>query len=114
MAQNLGAQNPARSFAGLFLSLRFSLLFQLMVFIMMVPLSIPLAALFSQEQAVRDLLWHYLLVVLGQLRLPRRGDDVGFRPQRLTSTTQGFSMELYAPVCVHPTRSLDWRQTVQH
>lgn len=63
MAQNLGAQNPARSFAGLFLSLRFSLLFQLMVFIMMVPLSIPLAALFSQEQAVRDLLWHYLLVV---------------------------------------------------
>ncbi|CSC66812.1 Na+-driven multidrug efflux pump [Vibrio cholerae] len=34
-----------------------------MVFIMMVPLSIPLAALFSQEQAVRDLLWHYLLVV---------------------------------------------------
>lgn len=63
MAQNLGAQNPARCFAGLFLSLRFSLLFQLMVFIMMVPLSIPLAALFSQEQAVRDLLWHYLLVV---------------------------------------------------
>lgn len=34
-----------------------------MVFIMMVPLSIPLSALFSQEQAVRDLLWHYLLVV---------------------------------------------------
>ncbi|EPA8366689.1 MATE family efflux transporter [Vibrio fluvialis] len=63
MAQNFGAQNPARSFSGLFLSLRFSLIFQLLVFIMMVPLSIPLAALFSQEQAVRDLLWHYLLVV---------------------------------------------------
>ncbi len=63
MAQNLGAQNTARSFAGLFLSLRFALLFQLLIFIMMVPLSIPLAALFSQEQAVRDLLWHYLLVV---------------------------------------------------
>lgn len=63
MAQNFGAQNPARSFAGLFICLRFSLLFQLMVFIIMVPLSIPLAALFSQEQAVRDLLWHYLLVV---------------------------------------------------
>ncbi|MBY8087580.1 MATE family efflux transporter [Vibrio fluvialis] len=63
MAQNFGAQNPTRSFSGLFLSLRFSLIFQLLVFIMMVPLSIPLAALFSQEQAVRDLLWHYLLVV---------------------------------------------------
>lgn len=63
MAQNFGAQNPTRSFSGLFLSLRFSLILQLLVFIMMVPLSIPLAALFSQEQAVRDLLWHYLLVV---------------------------------------------------
>ncbi|EPZ5903152.1 MATE family efflux transporter [Vibrio fluvialis] len=63
MAQNFGAQNPTRSFSGLFLSLRFSLIFQLLVFITMVPLSIPLAALFSQEQAVRDLLWHYLLVV---------------------------------------------------
>ncbi|EOG7788745.1 MATE family efflux transporter [Vibrio fluvialis] len=63
MAQNFGAQNPTRSFSGLFLSLRFSLIFQLLVFIMMVPLSIPLAALFSQEQSVRDLLWHYLLVV---------------------------------------------------
>ncbi|WP_441257164.1 MATE family efflux transporter [Vibrio sp. Vf1514] len=63
MAQNFGANNPVRSFSGLFLSLRFSLIFQLLVFIMMVPLSIPLAALFSQEQAVRDLLWHYLLVV---------------------------------------------------
>ncbi|EKO3413351.1 MATE family efflux transporter [Vibrio fluvialis] len=63
MAQNFGAQNPTRSFSGLFLSLRFSLIFQLLVFIMMVPLSIPLAALFSQEQAVRNLLWHYLLVV---------------------------------------------------
>ncbi|MBY7997110.1 MATE family efflux transporter [Vibrio fluvialis] len=63
MAQNFGAQNPTRSFSGLFLSLRFSLIFQLLVFIMMVPLSIPLAALFSHEQAVRDLLWHYLLVV---------------------------------------------------
>ncbi|MCG6402130.1 MATE family efflux transporter [Vibrio fluvialis] len=63
MAQNFGAQNPTRSFSGLFLSLRFSLIFQLLVFIMMVPLSIPLAAQFSQEQAVRDLLWHYLLVV---------------------------------------------------
>ncbi|MCG3732702.1 MATE family efflux transporter [Vibrio cincinnatiensis] len=63
MAQNLGAKQPKRSFAGLFLGMRFSILFQMMIFIMMVPLSIPLAALFSQEQAVRDLLWHYLLVV---------------------------------------------------
>ncbi len=63
MAQNLGAENPQRSFAGLFLSMRFAIVFQLIIFVMMVPLSIPLSALFSQEQSVRDLLWHYLLVV---------------------------------------------------
>ncbi|OJI27270.1 Multidrug export protein MepA [Vibrio vulnificus] len=63
MAQNFGAKNPQRAFQGLFVSMRFSVLFQGLVFLMMVPLSIPLAALFSQEQAVRDLLWHYLLVV---------------------------------------------------
>ncbi|HAS6110784.1 MATE family efflux transporter [Vibrio vulnificus] len=63
MAQNFGARNPQRAFQGLFVSMRFSVLFQGLVFLMMVPLSIPLAALFSQEQAVRDLLWHYLLVV---------------------------------------------------
>lgn len=63
IAQNMGANNPSRSFSGLFLSMRFSMVFQLGIFIMMVPLSIPLAALFSQEQAVKDLLWHYLLVV---------------------------------------------------
>ncbi|NOH56106.1 MATE family efflux transporter [Vibrio coralliilyticus] len=63
IAQNVGANNPQRSFAGLFLSMRFSLLFQFGIFVMMVPLSIPLAALFSQEQEVKDLLWHYLLVV---------------------------------------------------
>ena len=43
--------------------MRFSIVFQLIIFVMMVPLSIPLSALFSQEQSVRDLLWHYLLVV---------------------------------------------------
>ncbi|EMB7844770.1 MATE family efflux transporter [Vibrio vulnificus] len=63
MAQNFGAKNPQRALQGLFVSMRFSVLFQGLVFLMMVPLSIPLAALFSQEQAVRDLLWHYLLVV---------------------------------------------------
>lgn len=63
MAQNIGAKNIERSFAGLFLSMRFSIVFQLMIFAMMVPLSIPLSALFSQEPSVRDLLWHYLLVV---------------------------------------------------
>ncbi|MEH0762047.1 MATE family efflux transporter [Vibrio sp. 16] len=63
VAQNMGANNPHRSFAGIFLSMRFSMVLQLAIFIMMVPLSIPLAALFSQEQAVKDLLWHYLLVV---------------------------------------------------
>lgn len=63
MAQNIGARNIERSFAGLFLSMRFSIGFQLMIFAMMVPLSIPLSALFSQEPSVRDLLWHYLLVV---------------------------------------------------
>ncbi|MBY7667658.1 MATE family efflux transporter [Vibrio anguillarum] len=63
MAQNIGAKNIERSFAGLFLSMRFSIVFQLMIFAIMVPLSIPLSALFSQEPSVRDLLWHYLLVV---------------------------------------------------
>lgn len=63
MAQNIGAKNIERSFAGLFLSMRFSIVFQLMIFAMMVPLSIPLSALFSQEPSVRELLWHYLLVV---------------------------------------------------
>ncbi|MBR9788875.1 MAG: MATE family efflux transporter [Vibrionaceae bacterium] len=63
MAQNLGANNPQRAFAGLFLSMRFSVVFQGLIFLAMVPLSIPLAALFSQEEAVKNLLWHYLLVV---------------------------------------------------
>lgn len=63
IAQNIGANNPKRSFDGLFLSIRFSIIFQLIIFIMMVPLSAPISALFSQEQAVKDLLWHYLLVV---------------------------------------------------
>ncbi|WP_072670489.1 MATE family efflux transporter [Vibrio injensis] len=63
MAQNLGADNPQRSFEGLFVGLRFAVVFQFLIFIMMVPLSIPLAALFSQEQSVRDLLWYYLLIV---------------------------------------------------
>ncbi len=63
MAQNFGADNPERSFAGLFLSMRFAIAFQLVIFIMMVPLSIPLSAMFSQEQAVQNQLWHYLIVV---------------------------------------------------
>ncbi|MGF1911599.1 MATE family efflux transporter [Vibrio kasasachensis] len=63
MAQNFGANNPERSFDGLFLSMRFAIIFQLGVFIVMVPLSIPLSALFSQEQAVQNQLWHYLIVV---------------------------------------------------
>jgi Na+-driven multidrug efflux pump len=63
MAQNFGANNPARAFSGWFLSMRFAVVFQGFIFLMMVPLSIPLAALFSQEAAVKDLLWHYLLVV---------------------------------------------------
>ncbi|MDW6002707.1 MATE family efflux transporter [Vibrio mangrovi] len=63
MAQNFGADNPRRGFAGLFLSMRFSLVFQIIIFMMMVPLSVPISALFSQETQVRELLWHYLLVV---------------------------------------------------
>ncbi|SHO57687.1 MATE family efflux transporter [Vibrio quintilis] len=63
MSQNLGANNPQRSFAGLFLSIRFAIVFQLLIFIMMVPLSIPLSGMFSQETQVRELLWHYLLFV---------------------------------------------------
>ncbi|WP_154124655.1 MATE family efflux transporter [Grimontia hollisae] len=63
MAQNFGASNPARSFEALFRAMRFSVLFQFMVFIAMVPLSLPIAALFSQEPAVQNKLWHYLIVV---------------------------------------------------
>lgn len=63
MAQNFGANNPQRSFKALFLSMRFAVMFQGLIFLMMVPLSIPLAALFSQEESVRGILWHYLLVV---------------------------------------------------
>ena len=63
MAQNFGADNPQRSFKALFLSMRFAVMFQGLIFLMMVPLSIPLAALFSQEESVRSILWHYLLVV---------------------------------------------------
>ncbi len=63
MAQNLGANNPQRAFAGLFISMRFAVVFQGLIFLAMVPLSIPLAALFSQEESVKNLLWHYLLVV---------------------------------------------------
>lgn len=63
MAQNLGAKNPQRSFAGLFLSMRFAVLFQIMIFLMMVPLSIPFTALFSQDPEVKNILWHYLLIV---------------------------------------------------
>ncbi|WP_423839955.1 MATE family efflux transporter [Vibrio mytili] len=63
MAQNLGANNPQRAFSGLFISMRFSVVFQGFIFLAMVPLSIPLAALFSQEETVKNLLWHYLLVV---------------------------------------------------
>ncbi len=63
MAQNLGANNPQRAFAGLFLSMRFAVVFQGLIFLAMVPLSIPLAALFSQEENVKNILWHYLLVV---------------------------------------------------
>lgn len=63
MAQNFGAKQSERSFEALFLCMRFSVGFQLLVFIMMVPLSIPLSHLFSQDEQVRELLWHYLLVV---------------------------------------------------
>ncbi len=63
MAQNLGAENPERSFKALFLSMRFSVVFQLIIFVMMVPLSIPLAALFGREQSVNDLIWLYLVIV---------------------------------------------------
>ncbi len=63
MAQNFGANQPQRAFEGMFLAMRFSLIFQGGLFLLMVPLSLPLAALFSQEQSVKDLLWHFLLAV---------------------------------------------------
>jgi Na+-driven multidrug efflux pump len=63
LAQNFSADNSQRGFAGLFLSIRFSVVFQGIIFLMMVPLSTPLSALFSQETQVREILWHYLLIV---------------------------------------------------
>ncbi|MGR5148891.1 MATE family efflux transporter [Photobacterium alginatilyticum] len=63
MAQNLGANNPQRAFKAMFTAMRFAILFQLLIFIMMVPLSWPLSALFSQDSAVQEQLWHYLIVV---------------------------------------------------
>lgn len=63
IAQNIGANNPQRSFQALFISIRFALVFQLGLFILMVPLSMPIASAFSQEAKVQDLLWHFLIVV---------------------------------------------------
>ena len=63
MAQNLGAKQPERAFSALFTAMRFAILFQLLVFVMMVPLSWPISSLFSQDEAVRHQLWHYLIVV---------------------------------------------------
>ncbi|MEZ8144097.1 MATE family efflux transporter [Enterovibrio sp. FF113] len=63
MAQNFGASNPSRAFDALFRAMRFSILFQLLIFIAMVPLSAPIASMFSQEPAVQNKLWHYLIVV---------------------------------------------------
>ncbi|OEE46362.1 MATE family efflux transporter [Enterovibrio norvegicus] len=63
MAQNFGAGNLSRAFEALFRAMRFSILFQLIIFVAMVPLSHPIATLFSQEPAVQEKLWHYLLVV---------------------------------------------------
>ncbi|WP_028024514.1 MATE family efflux transporter [Enterovibrio calviensis] len=63
MAQNFGANHSSRAFDALFRAMRFSVLFQFIVFIAMVPLSSPIAAIFSQEPAVQNKLWHYLIVV---------------------------------------------------
>ncbi|WP_064601665.1 MATE family efflux transporter [Photobacterium sp. J15] len=63
MAQNLGANQNHRAFQALFTSMRFAIIFQLLVFIMMVPLSWPLSSMFSQDTAVQQQLWHYLIVV---------------------------------------------------
>lgn len=63
MAQNFGANQVQRSFAGLFLSMRFSVVFQTLLFVMMVPLSMPIAHLFAQEDSVRQLVWLYLITV---------------------------------------------------
>lgn len=63
MAQNFGAEQSQRSFKAFFLCMHFSVIFQFLLFIMMIPLSLPLSYLFSQDPQVRELLWHYLLVV---------------------------------------------------
>lgn len=63
IAQNMGANQPKRSFSALFIAMRFAIIFQLGLFILIVPLSMPIASLFSQEQAVQDTLWLYLIIV---------------------------------------------------
>lgn len=63
MAQNFGAEQPRRAFDALFTAMKFALGFQLLVFVMMVPLSWPISAMFSQDQAVQNQLWHYLILV---------------------------------------------------
>ncbi|MCL9783535.1 MATE family efflux transporter [Vibrio sp. S4M6] len=63
MAQNLGAKNPHRSFAGMLLSMRFSILFQLLIFIMLIPISLSLASIFSSDHSVQHMIWLYLIIV---------------------------------------------------
>ncbi|RWX53738.1 MATE family efflux transporter [Photobacterium chitinilyticum] len=63
MAQNFGANKPQRAFKAMFTAMRFAIMFQLLIFIMMIPLSWPLSSLFSQDSAVQQQLWHYLIVV---------------------------------------------------
>ncbi len=63
MAQNFGANKPQRAFKAMFTAMRFAMLFQLLIFMMMIPLSWPLSSLFSQDSAVQQQLWHYLIVV---------------------------------------------------
>lgn len=63
IAQNIGARQPERSFAGMLLSMRFSILFQLMIFVMLVPLVSSLASIFSHDPAVQRIIWLYLISV---------------------------------------------------
>jgi putative MATE family efflux protein len=63
IAQNMGANNPSRSFAGLFMGMRFAIIFQTIIFLMIVPLSSYIASLFSQDGNVKTFLWQYLLCV---------------------------------------------------
>ncbi len=63
MAQNMGAKLHQRAFKALFSAMHFGFVFQLSIFVLLVPLSWPLTYFFTQDPAVQNSLWLYLVIV---------------------------------------------------